>query len=353
MKHIKGFDGLRAVSIVLVILAHAGTWDRFQHSEAFLRNFDLFTGVLGVKIFFCLSGFLITYLLLNEQQQKGQINFKFFFIRRFLRLTPPLLIFYAAIVVLMSIGALKRDFIAIGISFFYLYNFVPRRFYTPELGHTWSLAVEEQFYLIWPFVLSAIRRLQKRIIIILSCLSLCLIWSLSYDFCFTFKGQEDHLSHYFFVERWFLPACLPIMFGALAALLLFHKNDWLVGLIKNSWWWPVLCMLFFPLQHLLNLPEWLPFLGIPILCSILLLWVFLHQESFLVRLLEFRPLAFIGKISYGLYVYQGLFLRTGIGGKLSIQQAPLNLVLTVTIALISYFFIERRVLRYKATFSVG
>jgi peptidoglycan/LPS O-acetylase OafA/YrhL len=88
------------------------------------------------------------------------------------------------------------------------------------------------------------------------------------------------------------------------------------------------------------------------ICGIagLLLWIFFNQKSILTGVLEFKPVAYTGKISYGLYVYHSFFIRTG-PGKLFIQQYPLNIFLTVGAAILSYELIEKRVLKLKNKFT--
>ena len=89
------------------------------------------------------------------------------------------------------------------------------------------------------------------------------------------------------------------------------------------------------------------------LCSvvILLIWVLFNQSSLLAGFLELKPIAYLGKISYGLYVYHALFIRTG-RGDLFIQKYPLNIFLTLGVAVLSYEFYEKKILRLKRKFSV-
>ena len=84
----------------------------------------------------------------------------------------------------------------------------------------------------------------------------------------------------------------------------------------------------------------------------ILIWTYYNQESVLTNLLENRLLRYIGKISYGLYLYQGVFLMTGPYGVLTIQQFPLNIILTFIVAIISYELLEKPILRYKNNFKV-
>lgn len=108
MKYIKGFDTLRAISIAMVVTAHSlpNLWIQ-DH-----RIWYLISGDTGVLVFFVISGFLITTLLLKEKRMNGIINLKKFFARRFLRLLPPLVIFYLAILVLMTTGLFKKPTLA-------------------------------------------------------------------------------------------------------------------------------------------------------------------------------------------------------------------------------------------------
>jgi peptidoglycan/LPS O-acetylase OafA/YrhL len=154
MKYIKGFDGLRAFSIILVLLSHLNIRQQLPEYQFFQERFwRLISGETGVLIFFNLSGFLITLILLQEKMNSGKIHFKLFFIKRFLRLLPPFLLFSFSVLVLKAYHYLDYSTEGFLFSFFYLYNYVPTAYYHNELVHTWSLAVEEQFYLIWPFVI--------------------------------------------------------------------------------------------------------------------------------------------------------------------------------------------------------
>ncbi|MEH6745904.1 MAG: acyltransferase family protein [Maribacter arcticus] len=157
--YIKGFDGLRGISILLVIITHLGWFENIDIFGSYDRKFKyLLSGTTGVNIFFTLSGFLITNILLNELNKYGTINFKTFFLKRFIRLLPPLFLFLVIIFILMLSNILTTNYSGILYSFFYIYNFIPRSLYSAELGLTWSLSVEEQFYLFWPISIFFIRR---------------------------------------------------------------------------------------------------------------------------------------------------------------------------------------------------
>ena len=349
--YIKGFDGLRAISILFVLLTHLGFYGWIQSKGiASTRVITLVNGTTGVNIFFAISGFLITTILLNEKNASGRINFKNFFARRFLRLLPTLLLFYLVIFILMMFGFIDKTYIGFLISFFYLYNFVPNKYYTGELGHTWSLAVEEQFYLFWPFAVHYLRKYYLLFIpfsiLILSVLMIKFIPLL----CFSYNGKVFHFNNVFNTLRWFIPASASIMIGAAVAILNFNSDARL-----RAFFGSLSCLLIGVFLYLC--PLYLPYavfdylfifqeLGI----SMILVWIFYNQNSLMTRILELGPFVFIGRISYGIYVWQGLFLKTSPYGGLIIQQFPLNIILTMIIATISYYTIEKYALSFKGKF---
>ena len=136
--HLPSLDGLRAIAAFLVVLYHC-----------FLPALP---GGMGVLAFFVLSGFLITWLLLKEEERYGKVSLKLFYVRRSLRIFPA---FYAYWLLLMGAHVIARKQIAMGqaiASLFYVGNYYQAIVGDPQTGlsHTWSLGVEEQFYLLWP-----------------------------------------------------------------------------------------------------------------------------------------------------------------------------------------------------------
>ncbi len=158
--YLPGLDGMRALAVVAVIIYHT-------------NNGWLPGGFIGVEVFFVISGYLITLLLIGEHEKTGRINLKQFWMRRARRLLPALflmmtlLMIYSAIFERDTLGKLRGDVIAgvgyvtnwyqiwIGAGYTALLDFAPLR-------HLWSLAVEEQFYLFWPLIMLALMRLGRR-----------------------------------------------------------------------------------------------------------------------------------------------------------------------------------------------
>ncbi len=344
MNYVKGFDSLRAISIILVIASHMGLFAILPESDFIkTRVWMLISGTTGVQIFFTLSGFLISSILLSEKLKTGKINFKNFYARRFLRLLPPLILFYGVIGVLMHQHLIQSTKVGFMYSVLYFYNFVPKIYNTPELGLTWSPALEEQFYLIWPFVVLYTKRLATIFLIIAGVIGLCIAATFLYK---KYEWMQDYNT-----ERWFIPAVAPVLIGSAFGILNQMKlKNWNRFIQKNNLLWIgalilFLSPLFFPLS-ILEMSPLFQSLGI----GLLLVWIAGNQQSIFVSVFDNKVLSYLGKISYGLYVYQGIFLRTGPGGNLSIQQFPQNLILTLAVAILSFHFLEKPILKLKAKF---
>src|ERR1017187_2106620 len=151
LTRIPSLDGLRALSIFLVVSLH--TLQRYGlHHHVGLGWYALFNGGSGGSIFFVISGFLITSLLLQEHRKRGSISLPGFYLRRAFRILPPLY-FYIGVIILLGVAgrmALNRnDLIS---SIFFFHNFTEGATMW-AVEHLWSISVEEQFYLVRPVVL--------------------------------------------------------------------------------------------------------------------------------------------------------------------------------------------------------
>ena len=147
-RRIPSLDGLRGVSIWAVLSAHIATHFRIgvlQHP--FVRMLSSASGYFGVTVFFVISGFLITILLLDERERTGAVSLKSFYRRRAVRILPAFLL-YAGIVIYFGQPTVMQQLYALT----FTTSFAFEQAYRP-LQQLWSLSVEEQFYLVWPLLL--------------------------------------------------------------------------------------------------------------------------------------------------------------------------------------------------------
>ncbi len=210
--YLPSLDGLRAISIALVILAHLYK----EHVSHLDLNPVLRHGYLGVYIFFVISGFLINTLLLKEKVKTGTISLKNFYMRRLFRILPLIILYVATVFVLDKIFQLEISSIVFFGAVFFManVNYFNR---TELIGHFWSLAYEEQYYLFFPFLLKKNHRLFT--VFILASLVLFPVIVVIFGFCKITPGY--YILHGFHYAAQFI----PLLIGSLFALLIFKRND--------------------------------------------------------------------------------------------------------------------------------
>lgn len=336
VRRIKGLDGLRALAVLMVIMSHAMLWPQLGVENE--KVIMIFGPNVGVNIFFALSGFLITHLLVREKQETGKVNIFDFFMRRTIRIFP---LYFLAVFVIVAADVLGKAKIQSCVyvnAFTYTLNFVSKECNFSSFSHFWSLAVEEHFYLIWPFVFLAGRR-----------------WALLFAIVFSFLGLVFSVKLYppnpdYYLENWTFPAALPIAFGCIAA---FVADSALVKRFLAET--RVSAILLVAILAGLSSPAFMnsQFFWL-VSISLLLLYIYHGQETALVKFLEIKPLVVLGIISYGLYVWQGVFTGNGPyreSGATFPPDVNFGVWLTFLIAPLSYLFFERPLLRLKGKFS--
>jgi peptidoglycan/LPS O-acetylase OafA/YrhL len=337
MNHIRGFDGLRAISVLLVIASHVGIMGILSAGPAH-RFFAVFDADFGVRTFFVLSGFLITTLLLKERKETGGTHVPYFMARRALRILPVYAVAVGFVWILSLLGIAYFSDKAFLYSAFFAYNYVPQASAVNYLSHLWSLAIEEQFYLMWPFIFAVL--IPSRRAIIAFCFLIVAV-------CWYVLGHplRPDLSSTYYTGRWTIPAIYPIMIGCTVALLYDEVRRFtnVLFLIAN------VGLIALPLVATMTpTATVLHAFGI----AGLLAWIVSNQNSMLVNALEFRPLAYIGTISYGLYIWQGIL--TGNGPYRDVPTWPPNVwigaLLTFIIAPISFHFFEKPILKFGKRF---
>ena len=353
---IQALDGLRGIAILLVVIDH--WWDAFfsQPDTASLPWFFdtiLGNGNLGVRIFFVLSGFLITSLLVQEFRKHGSVSLKRFYLRRVLRIFPAFYVFVATILVLAAFGAIEVSWQQGVAALTYTFNYLHLWHEGPESGrwffnHLWSLSMEEQFYLFWPFLLLAFGIRKGIRLPILLVLFVPLLRVGSY---FLFPDQRPYLLEMFHT------GLDPMMMGCLAALA---RDRGLTKSFPDSRWGPLIAWTgLFVVSPILGERfggKYVTTVGVTI-DSLLAAWIILDlsradfgtRHPLLRRSMEHPALTLVGRLSYSWYLWQQLFLTRfdvpWTGG------VWFSIPLSLLAAGLSYTMIERPFLRLKQRFS--
>lgn len=330
-----GFDALRAFSVTLVILSHTTlSAMASKASPALASFFTVFNAHYGVRTFFVLSGFLITTILIREHKETGSINVPAFMARRALRILPLYFLILSLAIILAKLGIAEWAGSAFLYSLLYAYNFIPNNQSVNYLAHLWSLAVEEQFYLFWPFVFGLLFA-RTRAAINAFAAAIILTCYLRMTF-----GFSPSIASHFDPSLWTIPAIHPIMIGAIFALNVETvKRIPSVALLAAS-----LCLIFGSLVIPYS-PTWeiVSTFGI----GGFIAWVYLNQGNAFVLRMDWGIIGYLGTISYGLYMWQGFL--TGNGPYRAVPTWPLNIwigaALTFPVAALSFKFFEAPIRR--------
>lgn len=314
VKRIPSLDGLRAISISLVLAGH------LSKSGAVPKFMANYAGT-GVRIFFVISGYLITTILLNEHLQTSTINLRQFYIRRAYRILPAAAVFMLFAMVMYWHELRWYD---IGAMLLYVANFDGARPWM--VSHLWSLCVEEQFYFLWPSVLR--RWYRQRIVIILGIVVLAPVYSAA---CYHFKVPSGGYGTFPAVADNLAIGCLLAIFASRIPKI----SRWVAFSM-------LLAVLFVP-SYPANTPTrtlFMLFVLWPILhCSIAGLVLHVIQSPY--RILNLAPVIWLGRISYSLYLWQEPFFFNPS------RQPAYKLLLGVGLACLSYYFVEQPVLRLR------
>ncbi|MEK1851877.1 MAG: acyltransferase [Phyllobacterium sp.] len=338
-------DGLRAIAVVMVLYAH------------FFAAGGSFWGHVGVRLFFVLSGFLITRLLLEARSAaefEPLAAIKSFYIRRALRIFPP----YFGLLGFVWLANLEQSKRVLAWHALYLSNFwyAFRDEWTPWiLCHTWSLSIEEQFYVIWPLIiLLAPRRSIERI-----CIGV-ILFSLAFRLYWPVTGTPS-------LARDLLP---PASMDALASGALLAA--WRSRTALSPQWmrmsWVPLAGAFLILLWLRPMPvpaiqDWARWIGLEILPLVPLVMIVSYCSAglggYLGRLVECPPLTALGRISYGVYLFHAIVLALTVKAQPWIpinvsEQGPGRFLIagagTLMLAYISWLVLEKRINALKSHF---
>ncbi|MCW3071661.1 MAG: putative acyltransferase [Bacteroidetes bacterium] len=362
-----GLNGIRFIAVFLVILDHLELFKSyFKLRTLWPESYSSHLGQLGVTVFFVLSGYLITYLLLEEKKESG-INIKNFYIRRILRIWP----LYFILMILGFFILPHFSFLTVPVYqdvhvdfwqkfilfFFFLANVAFVYFPTVTFANVlWSVAVEEQFYLVWPHF---VKRFKNIFFMLCACLLLYMI--LKGILAFNIGGLGSH-KLLKLLDRTRFSA---MIIGGMGAWLIFKGKESIIKLVYH----PALQLLCYTLflVLLLNVIR-LPYFELikneltSFIVAIVLVNISTNPSSLLK--LENRYLDFLGKISYGMYIYHSIiaviclkvFMLFYPSSSVAYMLWSAGLLLstclfTVLVSQLSYKFIEQRILRQKRKYS--
>lgn len=358
---LSGLNGIRTIAALGVVISHINlALFRFN-----VNNYSLFgfsktgktrgwiLGEHGVTMFFVLSGFLITYLLRKEYLKTNRVNIKAFYFRRVLRIWP-LYYFYLILTLVASLLLISGVFPSLLSLFYYCFFLANVPFIMqnslPAFDHLWSIAVEEQFYLFWPFLFLFFNKKFKSVLIMLILFQAIFRIYLWYKFPFSLVALFSLVNRF---------DCM--MVGGLGALLYLEKNK-LIDFLNTKWvqyfsWFIVFLLIINKLNFFNSIIE-------IFLISFVTLSIIIGQIGIENRVinLENKIMSYIGKLSFGIYVYHPLlillvsyfFKNDGYFTELTFTILIFILILGITIITshFSYFYFENRFLKLKSRYSV-
>lgn len=349
-------DGIRAISIVLVVGLHS----------PLLNTFPFNRGWIGVDVFFVLSGYLITTLLLREKAKRGTVSLKHFYLRRALRILPAL---YAWVAVLWLTKQVTAPVVLLVVLYVANVAMATGRLGDGPAAHSWSLCIEEQFYAFWPWLVRSVARRRLLFLTIGACAGIAL-WRIAlmrmgvrpfpeiymrpdtrmdvplWGCAAAMIEQEDGFAG---ACRSLRPFSRPIL-GALLALGLLS--------FRLSWRW----------GGSIDYTTRFGFTANAAIVAALILWIRGYPDSLPVRFLGLAPLAWAGRLSYSIYLWHRVAFQAGerasralLGfspGQIPPQSAAgaraashaIWLGAIVLVPALSYYLIEKPFLRLKARF---
>jgi peptidoglycan/LPS O-acetylase OafA/YrhL len=336
---VPALDGLRAASIVLVLLEHSSLSTGFPAIPKTVRLGAI--GIVGVSMFFAISGFLITLLLAREWRRSGTVSMRGFYRRRALRILPAYVAFLLVAFVLTRLDVVSltsRDWVG---ALTYTMNFVMNP--TWEVGHIWSLSVEEQFYLVWPVLLLVLT--PRRALYVVGTYIVAVpfvrlaVWAFSRESLALITDQTPlrldaiavgcllallmHRGALSRLQRWVENHAGAISFTAASAIAASHVLGSVVTAYRVTFHYSVQSCAMAAIIWAMSTAPRLP----------------------ITRILQSRVATTIGLWSYSLYLWQQLFLNPHRVDWTTTW--PNNLVCAVAAAVASYYVIELPFLRIK------
>jgi peptidoglycan/LPS O-acetylase OafA/YrhL len=344
---LKGLDGMRGIAVLLVVIYHVGEFLGPEYSayQPYILALNH-----GVTIFFVLSGLLITWLFLNEEKKYENISLKNFYIRRTMRILPAVILYLGVMAILKVADfegyTIESSWYQFASAAFFLKNMVYP--VGMEVGHFWSLAIEEHFYLIWPLILIFLKGTKPRLILLCTIVCLAPFWRHANLVMFgaemvNWKRTDIRID--------------PIIYGCILALFRETKA---INILRSPFFKsPLLmciCIFFIIVPYVLrhNFPGFINLFipSLQFLSAALMLNVIIETNSNVInKVLASKVLVFFGHISFSLYLWQQYFcyaLPTTWD-----KIFPANAIFAIICASISYYLVEKPILNYRHRNGLG
>ena len=364
-KHLPNLDGLRFIAASTVLFYHVDlALVMNKYKENTIDHFPFGFGDLAVVLFFVLSGFIITFLLIIEKKSTG-ISIPQFYMRRVLRIWP---LYYLILIIAFFFFNHSPGFTWIGVTTNITVNAHPSFYaiillficpnvallFSPSLGYanpTWSIGIEEQFYLFWPLIIKSKYSLYYIFAIIIAMLFLAnngILHTLNYFHTVSNTGIK--LNQFFNSSYSFKIDSMAI--GALGAFIAVkHKER-----LKYIFSLPAQMFFYILLSALLYYPHSINYQAFSVIFIILILNLAINENS--IVNIEYKPFKYLGKISYGLYIFHALTIIPVITLVVGVLKLKPNLftesliciiclLISIGIASLSYKFFESYFLRFK------
>lgn len=350
--HISGLDGIRAIAVVVVFLSHLPIAITWLDTQPWFAQFAK-AGFLGVNMFFVLSGFLITYKLLTTRRSDGSLALRVFYVSRTARIMPAVIVFlvvhfiYAVFFDFPPFGRLSDEVIMVVATIFQFANYavLSNTELLDENGALWSLSVEGHFYIVWPFVIFILFRTLKKVSVAVAVLA-ALVPVLYFWLAWIFQNN-GYLSAYLRTDA----RIVSLVVGALGAVL-WMKTTYLSPIFLRMLALPAVAAMV--VIHSIA-DGWEPFIwggGMAVfdLATMVVLIALAHGVFPAVQVLTHSAMEWIGKISYGLYIWQIpvlTLLHRHAGEWNQVLLLLIATLATISLGAISFYYVEQPVRRSK------
>ncbi|MDT0642276.1 acyltransferase [Zunongwangia sp. F363] len=355
--HLTGLNGLRAIASMAVVFSHISlALPLFGLAPLFTDALGNPKGILmashGVTIFFALSGFLITFLLLKEKE-KQKINIQHFYIRRALRIWPLYYLFIAVLTATYFVFGIEFNEKLVPFYIFLAANIpIIINSMLPYMGHLWSIAVEEQFYLFWPWIGKFDNKKLFKFAVVFAA-----IFYIIKFFLYVFR--DDNVTLSLLLTAMNVTRFHIMIIGAIGAIFYYNKSKWIAYFINRKTQvisWSIIAL---SALNIFNISSALIDSEIIAITTVMIIFSQIMRKNMIIDL-DKLIFNFLGKISYGVYVIHPLliFLVYKIFGEFD-HSSFVNYILlygviilaTIILAYISYTYFERPFIKLKQKFT--